>query len=173
MRVQAGELEAVEVKDSRCPLSWGAFSLGISSRGVWMVALLLGTVQAWAAVSDPPSRVARLAQIAAQVSLEPAGTNQWTQAVPNTPLTTGDRLYVNHEGHAELQMGELAVRAWKYTDLTVANLANDTAQLAVAQGSLHVRTFALRAEKDVEVDTPNGAITVLQPGDFRLDVYTN
>ena len=46
-------------------------------------------------------------------------------------------------------------------------------QLAVAQGSLHVRTFTLTGDKPVEVDTPNGAITVLQPGDFRLDVYTN
>jgi hypothetical protein len=175
MRVQDGELEAVEVRNSLCPLSMGLSSVGRSSFGVLMAAavLLLRSVQAWGAGGDPPARTARLAQIAAQVSLEPAGTNQWTQAVPNTPLTTGDRLYVNHEGHAELQMGQLAVRAWRYTDLTVANLANDTTQLAVAQGSLHVQTFALSLEKDVEVDTPNGAITVMQPGDFRLDVYTN
>jgi hypothetical protein len=70
-------------------------------------------------------------------------------------------------------MGGVAVRAWKYTDLTVVNLANHVTQLAVAQGSLHVRTFGLHADMPVEVDTPNGAITVLQPGDFRLDVYTN
>ena len=143
------------------------------SLGVSMAALVLGTVQAWAAAGDPPIRVARLAQIAAEVSLEPAGTNQWTQALPNTPLTTGDRLYVNREGHAELQMGQLAVRSWKYTDLTVVHMADDVTQLGVAQGSLHVRTFTLSAEKRVEVDTPNGAVTVMQPGDFRLDVYTS
>ena len=41
----------------------------------------------------------------------------------------GDRLYVNHEGHAELQMGELAVRTWEFTDLSVVELANNATQL--------------------------------------------
>ncbi|MGB8477396.1 MAG: DUF6600 domain-containing protein [Acidobacteriaceae bacterium] len=166
--VQDGNLEALEVKNRP-----RACFFHVCSFSVWMAALLLGSAHAWAAVGDPSARVARLAHLTAQVSLEPAGTNQWTQAAPNTPLTTGDRLYVNHEGHAELQMGELAVRAWKFTDLSVVNLADHGTQLAVAQGSLHVRTFGLRADRPVEVDTPNGAFTVLQPGDFRLDVYTN
>ncbi len=139
----------------------------------WMLVMSAGSMPARAAAGDPPARVARLAQIAAQVALEPAGTDRWTQGVANTPLTTGDRLYVNHEGHAELQMGVLAVRLWKFTDLNIVNLSNDVTQLGVAQGSVHVRTFALRSDKRVEVDTPNAAITVTQPGDFRLDVYTN
>lgn len=168
MRVHDGNPEAIEVKN-RSRTRFIRVCLAI----VWMGALLLGSAHVWAAAGDPPVRVARLAQVSAQVSLQPAGTNQWTQAVPNTPLATGDRLYVNHEGHAELQMGELAVRAWKFTDLSFLNLGDHVTQLAVAQGSLHVRTFALGAGKTVEVDTPNGAITVLQPGDFRLDVYTN
>lgn len=133
--------------------------------------LLLGTAQAFPAENDPPSRIARLTQIVAQVSLEPAGTNQWTQAVRNTPLTTGDRMYVDLNGHAELQIGQIAVRAWRYTDLTLANLTNAATQLALAQGSLHVRTFSLSPNTTVEVDTPNGAITVVQPGDVRIDAY--
>jgi hypothetical protein len=168
MRVHNGDLEAIGVKDHPRARIFLLYSCS-----VWMAALMVWPPSARAASDDPPIRVARLAQLTSRVSLEPAGTNQWTQAVPNTPLTTGDRLYVNHEGHAELQMGELAVRAWRFTDLSVVNLANHATQLAVAQGSLHVRTFALSADKTVEVDTPNGAITVLQPGDFRLDVYTN
>ena len=146
-----------------------SFSMGLPMAAVWF----LWGAHAFAVAGDPPARVARLAQIAAQVSLEPAGTNLWTAAMPNTPLTHGDRLYVNRQGHAELQMGQMAVRIWKYTDVTVANLSNDATQLAVAQGSLHVRTFVLRPKDNVEVDTPNGAITVMQPGDFRLDVYTS
>ena len=138
-----------------------------------LAALLVGTLQASAAAGDPPSRVARLTRLTAGVSLEPSGMNEWTQAVPNSALTIGDRLYVNHEGHAELQIGELEVRAWKFTDLMIVNLAGDAAQLAVAQGSVHIRTFALHADRPVELDTPNGAMTVKQPGDFRLDVYTN
>jgi hypothetical protein len=133
--------------------------------------LLLGAAQALAAANDPPDRVARLAWLAAKVSVEPAGTRQWTQAVPNTPLTTGDRIYIDANGRAELQTGPIAVRAWRYTDLTVANLTNTATQLALAQGSLHVRTFSLRPDDTVEMDTPNGAITVTQPGDVRVDAY--
>lgn len=132
---------------------------------------LVGTMQAIAASGDPPIRVARLAQLAGQISLEPAETNQWTQAAINTPLTTGDRLYVDQSGHAELQMARMAVRAGRYTDLLVVNLANTITQLGLAQGTLHVRTFELDPSSNVEIDTPNGAITVVQPGDVRIDAY--
>jgi hypothetical protein len=167
MRVHDRNLEAIEVENRGRARFFHGCLYGVA------VAMLMGSAHGQATTGNPPVRVARLVHLTAHVSLQPAGTNQWTQAVPNTPLTTGDRLYVNHEGHAELQMGMLAVRAWKFTDLTVVNLANRATQLAVAQGSLHVRTFGLSADKSVEVDTPNGAITVMQPGDFRLDVYTN
>ncbi len=167
MKVHGGDPEAVEVRSGRRARFFHVCWLGV------LMAMLAGLADAQATAGDPPMRVARLAHLTVHVALEPAGTDQWTQAVPNTPLTTGDRFYVNHEDHAELQMGGLAVRVWKFTDLSVVNLANDATQLAVAQGSVHVRTFALRADRPVEVDTPNGAITVLQPGDFRLDVYTN
>ena len=167
MKVHGGDPEAVEVRSGPRARFFHVCWLGV------LMAMLAGLADAQATAGDPPMRVARLAHLTVHVALEPAGTDQWTQAVPNTPLTTGDRFYVNHEDHAELQMGGLAVRVWKFTDLSVVNLANDATQLAVAQGSVHVRTFALRADRPVEMDTPNGAITVLQPGDFRLDVYTN
>ena len=144
MRVHNRNLEAVEVRNHpRRRL------LHVCSFSAWMATMLLGSIPAWAAAGDPPVRVARLAHLTAHVSLEPAGTNQWTQAIPNAPLTTGDCLYVNYDGHAELQMGMLSVRAWELTDLCVENLTNHATQLAVAQGSLHVRTFALSAEKTV------------------------
>ncbi|HET9100491.1 MAG TPA: hypothetical protein VFN62_08875, partial [Acidobacteriaceae bacterium] len=168
MRVHNGILEAIDVRNRSRACFFAVCFFGVS-----MAALLLGSAPAQATTGDPPVRVARLTQIAAAVSLEPAGLNAWTQGVSNTPLTTGDRLYVNHQGHAELQMGEISVRVWNFTDLSVVNLNDHLTQLAVAQGSLHVRTFGLRADRPVEIDTPNGTIRVTQPGDFRLDVYTN
>ncbi len=125
-----------------------------------------------ATTQDPPIRVARLAQIAGQVSVEPAGVDQWTEASANYPLTTGDRLYADQDGRVELQMEQTAVRVWRDTDLSITNLTDNITQLGVSQGSLHVRTFGLTPGNTVEIDTPNGAITVTQPGDFRLDCYT-
>jgi hypothetical protein len=121
---------------------------------------------------DPPSRVARLTQIQGNVSIQPAGVRDWTQATANYPMTTGDRMYVDKDSRAELQMEQTVVHIWQYTDLSVTSLTDTFTQLGLSQGSLHVRTFELNQGHDVEVDTPNGAITVVQPGDFRIDCYT-
>ncbi len=145
----------------------------ISAKILSLTALVLLLVaQAFAADQDPPSRVARLTQIGGQVSIQPAGVDQWTQASLNYPMTTGDRLYVDQDGRAELQAEQTVVHVWHYTDLSVTNLTDNVTQLGLSQGSLHVRTFGLDANHTVEVDTPNGAITVMQPGDFRVDAYT-
>ena len=121
---------------------------------------------------DPPSRVARLSQIQGEVSIQPTGVQDWTQATDNYPMTTGDRMYADANGRAELQLEQAVVHIWHYTDLSVTNLNNEITQLGLSQGSLHVRTFTLGPNHTVEVDTPNGAITVMQPGDFRIDCYT-
>lgn len=121
---------------------------------------------------NPPSRVARLTQIQGDVSIQPSGVSQWTQATNNYPLTTGDRMYVDKNGRAELQMQHTVVHIWHYSDLSVTSLTDTFTQLGLSQGSLHVRTFELNPAHSVEVDTPNGALTVVQPGDFRVDCYT-
>ena len=44
-------------------------------------------------LADPPTRVARLAQIGGTVSFSPAGEEDWALAQPNRPVITGDRLW--------------------------------------------------------------------------------
>ena len=63
----------------------------------------------WAG-ADPPSRVARLGYISGAVSFSPAGEDVWVEAAINRPLTTGDRLWVDADGRAELQVGGAVVR---------------------------------------------------------------
>ena len=59
---------------------------------------------------DPPGRVARLGYVSGTVSFQPSGEDQWSQALANYPLTTGDRLYTDRDGRAELETGNIAVR---------------------------------------------------------------
>ena len=51
-------------------------------------------------VVDPPSRVARLGYVDGEVTVAPAGTEEWAEAVLNRPLTSGDRLWVEDGGRA-------------------------------------------------------------------------
>jgi len=62
------------------------------------------------ASADPPSRVARLGYMSGAVSFSPAGQNDWVQASLNRPLTTGDRLWADARGRAELQVGDAMIR---------------------------------------------------------------
>jgi hypothetical protein len=124
---------------------------------------------------DPPNRVARISVIQGNVSLEPNGTNNFSQAEINYPLTGGDRVYVDNTSLGELQTAGLAVRLGNGADVTLSSLTDNIAQFGLAQGSIRVRTRSLAsfngAPATVEVDTPNGAILVDQPGDIRVDSY--
>ena len=59
-----------------------------SIRKAWLamlgLALFASTGAAWA--DDPPDRVARLSFMRGQVSFQPAGGDDWTQASINRPL---------------------------------------------------------------------------------------
>ncbi len=125
-----------------------------------------------AAGQNPHSQGAHLAQIAGQVSVARAGGAQRTKASANSRLAPGDRLYTDNDGQVELQLGSTVIRAGHSADLSVTALTDTIARFNLAQGTLHVRTFSLPAGNTVEVDTPNGTITVMQAGDFRIDCYT-
>ena len=124
-----------------------------------------------ASQQDPPSRVARLSLAQGNVSVQPASVQEFAPAEVNYPLTTGDRLWADSGALAELQLGQVAVRIGQQTDFTVTGLTDTLAQFGLAQGSAHLRTFAADQGTTTELDTPNAAITVLAPGDLRVDVY--
>ncbi len=121
--------------------------------------------------TDPPGRVARLSYMDGSVSFEPAGENNWSQASLNYPLTTGDRLWTDKSARAELETGNMAIRMSEQTDLTTTSLTDQLLQLGLAQGSLRITAYELRPGGQVEVDTPNAAVTIVQAGSFRLDTY--
>ena len=127
-------------------------------------------IGAAASAGDPPSRVVRLSILNGNVSTEGAGVNTFTAAEVNQVLTSGDRVYTDPNATAELQAGQIALQLGGGTDLTVTAMTDALAQFGVAAGAAHLRTYALQAGAVVELDSPEAAVTVLQPGDVRVDV---
>jgi len=119
---------------------------------------------------DPPGRVARLNYMAGAVTTEPAGATDWSYAQINRPLTTGDQLWDDQNARAELHIGSTAVRLGQSTSLDVLNLDDNAAQLKVAQGTLSTRVRELAPGSSYEIDTPNLALGLNGPGDYRVDV---
>ena len=121
------------------------------------------------AVGDPPSRVARLSSMQGGVSFLAAGSTDWGTAILNSSLTTGDRLVADDGGRAELEVGGVVARFGSSTDVTVTNLTDGLFQLGVPAGTLRLSVYRMNAGDTIEVDTPNGAVTVLVPGNVRIE----
>lgn len=118
---------------------------------------------------DPPSRVARLGYLEGSVSFQPAGEDDWVGAVPNRPMSTGDKLWADKDSRAEVQFGSAVIRLAPNTGFSFLNLDDNTAQIQLTSGSLSITVRRLEDNDDVEIDTPNLAFTVSQPGHYRLD----
>src|SRR5258708_5542645 len=122
---------------------------------------------------DPPTRAGRIGYVQGSVSFQPSGQGDWLEAVPNRPLTTGDNLWVDKDGRAEVQIGSTSIRLGPETSLTLLELGNDVTQLRLSMGSLFFRVRHFGGDDTFEVDAANLAFNVNQPGEFRLDVNGN
>ncbi|MEO6291363.1 MAG: DUF6600 domain-containing protein, partial [Burkholderiaceae bacterium] len=134
-----------------------------------VIGIAVVTFSGWAN-ADPPSRVVRLGYLTGDVSFSPAGENDWVRASINRPLTTGDRLWTDQRGRTELQIGGAMVRMAANTSVSILNLDDRIAQLQLTQGTLNVRVRRLGRNQVFEVDTPNLAFTLRQPGEYRITV---
>ena len=118
---------------------------------------------------DPPGRVARLGYMEGSVSFEPAGEEDWVEAVPNRPMTTGDQLWSDKDSRAEVQLGSASIRLSANTGMSFLNLDDRTVQVQLTAGSLNIRVRRLGSDDIFEVDTPNQAFSIYQPGSYRVD----
>src|SRR5258708_32570602 len=89
------------------------------------------------------------------------------------PYTTLFRSYTDKGARTELQVGNFTVRLSEHTDLTVTNLNDQILQLGLQEGTLRLSVYQLPSGGTIEVDTPNGAVTVVQPGEVRIQVDPN
>ncbi len=137
-----------------------------------LTTILLGS-SIMLAQQDPPDRVARLNMIQGPVSFLPSGGSQedWVAAALNRPLTTGDRLWADANGRAELHIGPNAIRIDSNTGISFLDLDDTTVQIRLSDGSLIIRLRRLDPGNTFEVDTPNLAFPIRRPGDYRIDTH--
>jgi hypothetical protein len=121
--------------------------------------------------TDPPSRVARLNLIdGPAVSMQPAGSDQWVPAVINRPFTIGDYIFADPSSRAELHFDSGVLRIGPQTSVGFLNFNDGVAQLSVVEGALDLHIRRMSPDDVLEVDTPNAAISITAPGDYRINV---
>jgi hypothetical protein len=123
-----------------------------------------------AVTTDPPDRAARLSYLQGDVSMQPAGEEDWAPAILNRPLTTGDKLWTEQGARAEVQVGPAAVRLDGDTGFSFLNVDDDTIQMRMTAGVVNVRVRWLEQGDHIELDTPNVAVSLVRPGNYRVEV---
>ena len=147
--------------------AWWSAVLGLALST--MVLATLAVAQNQDQQDDPPSRVARLGYMEGSVSFQPAGEPDWVQAVANRPMTTGDKLWADKDSRAELQLGSAVIRLDANTGFSFLNLDDNTVQIQLTSGAINLRVRRLDQNDVYEIDTPNLAFTVSQPGSYRVE----
>lgn len=142
---------------------------------VWVLPLFAGLAFSLAAsaqevVADPPSRVARLSHTDGEVVIAPAGTEEWAEAILNRPMTSGDRLWTESGARAELQIGSAAVYLDERTSFGFIELDDDVMQMSLTQGSTTIRVRRRAENETIQVETPNVAIALREPGEYHIEV---
>jgi hypothetical protein len=140
-----------------------------------LVSLLVAACNLVAFAQDEESSKAinplRLSYVGGSVSFWRYGTNDWVAARINTPLASGDALYVGRNSELELQMGSRAfIRADDDTQLTLVNQDPDFLQIRVTSGRLSLDLRTLPTGYAVELNTPNAVFSIDRVGYYRVDV---
>ena len=149
-------LAALLVLSSGCDLNFG-----VSGRP---------TAPPQPSAADPPSRAARLSYLEGSVSFRPAGSDVWTRAVLNRPVTTGDELWADSGGRAELDLGFAAIRLADETHFGILELSDHAFQAKLTQGTARFTVWRLENGDAFEIDTPNVSVSPSLAGEFRVEV---
>jgi len=145
-------------------------SVPVSIAGALALFALLAGVPAHADSDDPPARVARVNLIDGNAELKLAGTENWIDQLLNRPLTGGDRLWIESGARAEMHIGSTALRLGSGTALQILAVDDRRVRLRMTTGSISVRIRDLDSDELFEIETPQGAVSLLQSGGYRLDV---
>ena len=132
-------------------------------RLLFLIVAVAGAV----AAQDPPTQVGRLNYVTGSVSFQPGGLNDWVPATINRPLTVGDQLYTDASARAEIHVPGASLRLGSQTAFEFMNLDDRNMQVRLSEGKLNVRVR--RLTENFEVDTPNLALTITRPGEYRID----
>src|SRR5262245_9913563 len=122
-------------------------------RRVGLAGIFLTLSCLWAQ-NDPPARVGRLSYLNGTVSFQQAGTEEWTAASLNYPVTTGDHLWSDEQSTAEVHIGSTAIRLSSRTSFSFLNLDDRMVQVRLSEGALSLTVRNLPPDEGLEVDTP-------------------
>lgn len=144
------------------------------------VLLLLTALLAWPAWAqpapderlddrDPPTRVARVAELQGPVFWYDAEQRDWQPLLRNQTLAEGDRLRVGERGRVGLRIGAHAFWLDERSELELRRLDDDRIDFDLERGALALRWLSREAAQEAQVRTREGRFGFERAGAYRID----
>jgi len=141
-----------------------ATSLISIALGLTPLGAALGQLQA----GDPPGRVGRVAEMSGTVSFHTADANQWGPATLNYPVTGGNSFWTEPRSHAAIDVGASRIYLDSSTQFDVTNVDDQSFVASLGQGAVYLRISSAAGGDQYEIDTPRGAVHIVQPGSYEV-----
>src|SRR5271170_4573056 len=144
---------------------------------LWLVVALLCFVAAQPALAqpapasqqEPPSRVGTVSIASGNLAFHTAGDTQWSAAGVNYPVATGGSFWTDPQARAQIQIGPSTIAMDGGTEIDVTELNQQATQLGLQQGRIHLHLRQFDTGQSFEIDLPQGAVRLLQPGSYDID----
>ena len=137
-----------------------------------LLGLICGLV-AVAALADPSARVGRIAYLEGDVQFRAGEQADPAQASVNWPLTSGNHITTAPNARTEIRIGSSVIRLAGQSELFITALDDNRLALYLPYGSATVRIRNPESAREFSMQTPQGQVSLLQPGRFRIDAGRN
>jgi hypothetical protein len=121
------------------------------------------------ASGDQPERIARLSYAEGDVAFRGADEVA-PSALPDRPLSAGDRITTARDGRAELALGNATLRLDEDSAITVADLDASAVRIELTAGTASLHLRELFEDETYELATLNTTIAFRAPGEYRVDI---
>ncbi len=103
--------------------------------------------------------------------MRPFGADDWSEAVLNRPLTTGDEIRTGVGARSELHSGGAAIRLDAETGLSLSMLSSAVARLKLTGGAASIHIYDLDEGEEFFVEAPFATVSLLRTGVYRIDAW--
>ncbi len=117
---------------------------------------------------DPPVRVGRIAGQTGAVSFRTSADTEWSAAVANYPVSSGNAFWTEPSARAELEISASRIDLSGQTEFDVTTLDAGGLQAVVPQGELYLRLTDLDPNEAWLVQTPRGLVRLTQAGRYGI-----
>ncbi len=132
------------------------------------VALFVGATGV-AAAQDAPDRVGRLSYTEGNALLHWDAQADWSPAIVNYPVTTGQTYWTEANSAAEIQIGPIEARLDQLSELDVTRLDDATIVLQLDQGVLNLHLWQMPAG-GISVVTRLGRVVFMAAGSYDINI---